>query len=182
LNFDNIIRADDDELTLIDFEWTFDVGIPKRYLFYRAIYSSYMKLQRPLFNTVSIKEVESLFNFSEKEIELYLFWEANFQKLVSGVPYKAKELLENKRTVLDNPNYTNSILIKKQELEKALGRSSELEKQFTELHASHTSLKKSNESLRIKADEFDGFKKGSIWKTLTLWRNVKNKIKEIIRK
>jgi hypothetical protein len=196
LNFDNIIKTKDKELTLIDFEWTFDFGIPKRYLFYRAIYSSYMKLQKPLFNTLSIKEVESLFNFSEEEIELYLFWEVNFQKSVSGIPYKPKDLLENKRAVLDNPNYTHPVLINKKELEHiklqleqiktqkelAEERSKELERQFAELHASHTALKKSNESLKVKADEFDGFKKGTIWKILTLWRNMKNKIKKIIRK
>jgi glycosyltransferase involved in cell wall biosynthesis len=172
LNLDNIIEGNRNNLTLIDFEWTFDFGIPKRYILYRTIYSSYLSLKNSLGKVIQIEEIEKIFGFSEEEINLYLKWEANFQHYVTGRKSEKIKTYDTRKEI-----YTRDFFFKNFHKEKEF------------LHYENRILSKNLRKIEevygeaaSSAQEFESFKKGAIWRSLSIYRKFKHKMKNFLSK
>lgn len=93
LNLDNIIRDKTGKLHLIDYEWTFNFGIPKRYILYRTIINSIIKREGQSQDLI-LKHLEKSFNYSNHEIDEILLFENSFQNYVLSI--KSNYLQERK--------------------------------------------------------------------------------------
>ena len=69
-NFDNLIIDDNNEITVIDYEWVFDFPIPLDFVFYRSISSFISKYQLPQKFLLAIEEIFSDLDIS-KEMLIY---------------------------------------------------------------------------------------------------------------
>lgn len=176
LNLDNLIIDKKSKINLIDFEWLFQFPIPKRYIFYRAIYYAYMQLRKTLSNVLSIEKIEQEFNFSESEIKEYLLWESCFQEYVYGTKIDEKELFEYRKNYQVIDSNKNSIILSIDEYQALLKQINELENQIS-------GSKKIIKQSLIELEEFKAFKKGIFWKLLGRYRKIRSNISNgLIRK
>ncbi|MFA7678475.1 MAG: glycosyltransferase [Candidatus Dojkabacteria bacterium] len=181
LNLDNIIRTNDKEPTLIDYEWTFGFGIPKRYVLYRAIYNTYIALGNTLSKIVDIEDIEKELSFTKEEIAKCLNWEVSFQKYVIGY--------ENDITILQKTKGDTEVksfpIERKRELETEktqLERDKNiLNKEKVVLQKSIQLLEEEKNALVPDALEFREFKQTKIWKGLTMYRKIKKYTKRFLK-
>lgn len=80
MNFENIIMNDDD-YTIIDYEWVFSFPIPFNYILYRNVKMFYYTLHN-IEKFVPLSEIFKFFKFSDEEIISYGRMEVNFEKYV----------------------------------------------------------------------------------------------------
>lgn len=166
INLDNIIIDKGNVLHLIDYEWSFDFGIPKRYILYRAIYYSYSYLGSIIANFVKMEDVEKEFNFTETEIKEYLRWEKNFQEYVSGVKIDSSEMITNRKSQTDNRMIHNTMVIDRREYED------KIEMYENKIIAIEGDIN----AWRMRLEQFEAFKKGRIWRSLEVYRVIKKKL------
>ena len=102
LNFDNILLKNENRLYLLDWEWIHDFPIPKRFIIFRSLFYLCNKLQYIIAThcSPSFPSYEAvrhflipvawfeLFNFSQKEIERYLFYEHKLQNKTQLINYR----------------------------------------------------------------------------------------------
>jgi O-antigen biosynthesis protein len=199
LNLDNIIRDVEGNLHLIDYEWCFDFGIPKKYVLYRTVLNTFVLINTVPEREKHLKTIENEFLFSEKITNQSLIWEDSFQKFVSkshsGEPFILRNiaLLNNsdrlEKTLLTEKkqagNCSKIIYEKEQEINRI--------KTEKEMEINRIEIEKENEINRVKKEkekeidritnkleEFDAFKKGLIWKFLEKYRSFKRKMKKIV--
>jgi glycosyltransferase involved in cell wall biosynthesis len=177
LNLDNIIKGENGELTLIDFEWTFDFGIPKRYILYRAIYGSYIALRDTLSKVIDIEEAERAFGFSEEEIKKYLRWEVNFQHYVTGRRDPLEKIFKERKNLSVKTVDKDIKVIQKENLKQLYLEKERIQKENKDLSKDLQNLKKENHKLNLMVEEFKSFKKGKIWRALSIYRNLKRKMR-----
>lgn len=88
LNFDNVIiennKDNGDEFFIIDYEWTFEFPIPYKYIIFRALASFYKNyffynLNK---NFIPLSDLYHLFEITDKERDIFIIFEYNFQKYV----------------------------------------------------------------------------------------------------
>lgn len=78
LIFENIILGD--KYTIIDYEWSLDFPVPIEYIMFRSVFTfMYVKNH----NSLIQRDLFSFLGFSEKEREIYMKMEENFQKYVT---------------------------------------------------------------------------------------------------
>ena len=173
LNLDNIIVDDNARSVLIDYEWTFNFPIPKRYIQYRAIYYSFLHLKSILSNTISIESVEKEFNFSNSEIRIFLNWEVHFMKYVTGNKVDLDELIASRKNFGDLITKNDTMVTKQSEIDSLLIALKE------ELKASQEKLKASLEENRIKEEKLHNIYNSKSWKLTQPIREITRKIKDL---
>ncbi len=171
LNLDNLIKDPSSKLILIDYEWTFDFPIPKRYVLYRAIFYSFSHLSTSLAKVVTLEEIEKKYNFTKKEIKTYLEWEIGFQKYVSGRKSSLEDILNQRLSLINLQEKRDSIVIKSKDLNDIK------EKLQKEINKRDILI----ENYSFELDDYRAFKKGLLWRTLTQYRRLKSKIKNYIK-
>ena len=78
LIFENIILGH--KYTIIDYEWSLDFPVPIEYIMFRSVFTfMYVKNH----NSLIQRDLFSFLGFSEKEREIYMKMEENFQKYVT---------------------------------------------------------------------------------------------------
>ena len=181
LNLDNIVRDRDGKLTLIDFEWTFEFGIPKRYILYRSIYGSYIALRDMLSSVIRIEDIEKEFEFTNEDIKTYLSWEINFQNYVTGYKNDLATLWDTRKEM----EIKSFPIEKKKTLEKKVKEIEEeksiLERKIETLEEGIEVLEEEKNALIPDALEFREFKQTKIWKGLSMYRKVKSRILKILK-
>ena len=175
LNLDNIIKDRSGNLTLIDFEWTFEFGIPKRYILYRSIYSAHIALRDRLSKAIRIERMEKEFGFTEDEIKTYLGWEIKFQNYVTG----HKNNLQNLYSSRGETEVRSSPIERKRVLEE---ENSMLQEKIKTLMRENNALIRENNALIPDALEFREFKQTKIWEGLNIYRKIKKHIKTFFKK
>ncbi len=133
--FDNLL-FDKGELFLIDYEWVFNFALSKDYLKFRGLYYLCYYLQ-PIIKTLCSEEFPcfevlfdfyipkswlDIYDFSQKQISLFLYYEKNFQNHVNLIQesFQKQLILEEKKlvnyklieaeTLFDQKSGNNSIL------------------------------------------------------------------------
>lgn len=181
LNLDNLIKDKKGKIHLIDYEWTFDFGIPKRYILYRTIFNSFLYLKNHLDGKIDIKTIEKQFDYNKEEVSKYLEWESNFQDHVLKIDSSKINLYKNKKKLLSYNLKSDTVLTDKEEIlrEKQIEKES-FNSQIESLENNLNFLLKEKEDLQRKleevepiAAEFNIFKQTAIWKTLIKYRNLK---------
>jgi len=160
LNLDNIIRNTKGELHLIDYEWYFDFGIPKKYILFRSISNFFVSAKLIDTESFNIDRIFSLFQINKEDINKYLNWELNFQKYVS------KEELQRKNLTINEINKSMSLLKE----DTVITTKSDIEDEINKLQNEYNQVKQ-------QVLEFNRFKQTKIWKTLELWRKFKKHFK-----
>ncbi len=87
---ENVIE-NNGKITIIDYEWVFDFGIPLEYVFWKGIFSSvaFSRLDK---NTKG--SIFSHYGITSEKQDLYLKMEAAFQKYVSGKSFTLRDYIE----------------------------------------------------------------------------------------
>lgn len=187
LNLDNIIKERSGNLTLIDFEWTFEFAIPKRYILYRTMYGSYVALRDALSSVIQIEDMEKEFGFTEDEIRTYLDWEIGFQNYVTGNKSDLEEVINNRKQLWVKTLEKDVKIVKKKEFEALVEEKNsleivnhdlnkdiikiEIEKNKIEIEKNKIEIEKN--ALVPDALEFREFKQTKIWKGLSMYRKIK---------
>ncbi|KKP43143.1 MAG: hypothetical protein UR34_C0020G0002 [candidate division WS6 bacterium GW2011_GWC1_33_20] len=157
INLDNILFDKEGIPNLIDYEWSFNFGIPKRYILYRAIYYSFVQLGSVLESSIKIEDIEKEFEFTESEIREYFKWEINFQEYVSGIKIDLNEILKYRKSFHEDTRVNNTMIIDRREFENKI-----------------STYEDKIRDLKNEVNSFDSFKKGKIWKTIQKYRKLKS--------
>lgn len=202
LNLDNIIKDRSGNLTLIDFEWTFEFSIPKRYILYRSIYGSYVALKDTLSSVILIEDMEKEFGFTENEIRTYLGWEGNFQNYVTGNKSDLEEVVSNRKQLWVKALEKDIKIVKEKEFEglievknsleianhdlnreivKIEDEKKKIEKEKKKIEDEKNKIEIEKNALVPDALEFREFKQTKIWKGLSMYRKIKKYIKRVFK-
>ncbi|GGN92951.1 hypothetical protein [Saccharibacillus kuerlensis] len=88
LIFENIIIDESGTKNIIDCEWVFDFKIPIKFIFFRGVYSFWIKYQADLDSKVSLKELLAPYEITEANLVDFLEMEEKyFQNYVNGKDY-----------------------------------------------------------------------------------------------
>jgi hypothetical protein len=183
LNFDNILKDKKGNLHLIDYEWTFNFAIPKRYVLYRSIFNIFVELRYLQNKNTTLKRIENHFQFTVDEIKTYLKWEENFQRYVLKEDPLGIDFMSTRELLLSNKEFSKDPIWKKEEretLEEELKASQEeLKASQEELKASQEELKASQEDNRIKGEELHNIYNSKSWKLTQPARVITKRIKNL---
>jgi len=104
LVFSNLIINNDNQFTVIDYEWVFDFEIPVNYIIFRSIWDFALKYKVYLTDFMTKEELLNSCNISSVETVLYKKLEKNFHNYVFGenLDFGIKKDYLKKRTVLEN--------------------------------------------------------------------------------
>lgn len=127
LNFDNLIRDEKGQINLIDYEWTFDFGIPKRYILYRTIINSFLKFRLVRTVNISLIGLEEYFKFSDEEIIQYLEWETHFQNRIVNKNPTIDDFKKTREYLNSIPKFERDLVLSKEEQSEYEGKNLSLE-------------------------------------------------------
>ena len=202
LNLDNIIKDKNGNLTLIDFEWTFEFPVPRRYILHRSIYGSYVALRDALSSVILIEDMEKEFGFTEEEIKTYLGWEIKFQNYVTGNKSDLEEVINNRKQLGVKTLEKDIKIVKKKEFKELVEEKNSLEIENDDLKREVIKMeeekrkveeekrKVEEEKKKVEEEkntlipdalEFREFKQTKIWKGLTMYRKIKKYIKRFFK-
>lgn len=173
-NLANLIVDNNDKVHFIDYEWCYTFPIPKDYILFRALFALYLNTSLKSFYT--LEEVLERYLEERDHINQYYSWEKHFNgEIVSKnsthqtytLPSQQVDISEMHKEITVRREEQN-ILKKRieEEIEKNKDLSSIIEKE-----------KKETLALSKEVEEFRTFKKGKIWKVLTIWRKLKKYFK-----
>lgn len=94
LIFENLIDMDNKYIT-IDYEWIFDFVIPYEFVYYRAIYSFFVRYSKNVLGFIDIGTVYDLFGITDEDIKIFQQMDQNFLSYVYGKKYNYNLILSN---------------------------------------------------------------------------------------
>jgi len=177
LNLDNIIRDTKGELYLIDYEWYFDFGIPKKYILFRSISNLFISAKLIDTESFNIDKIFSLFQINKEDIDKYLNWELNFQGYVSKEELQKQQLTIYEISKSGDQLKEDTIITTKSDVnyqQKLLNN--EINKprsEYNQLQSEYNKLQDEYDQVKQQAQEFNNFKQTNIWKILKSWEKFK---------
>ncbi|WP_184191244.1 hypothetical protein [Paenibacillus sp. JGP012] len=111
LVFDNIIVSSDGVKTVIDSEWVFDAHVPVDFIFFRSLYSLWIKYKSVLKNTFeNLKNFMASFDIFSTQVDAFLTTEEEFfQSYVYGDNNDRINLQNYKKPRLSFPHIQNML-------------------------------------------------------------------------
>ncbi len=180
-NLANLIVDNNDKVHFIDYEWCYTFSIPKDYILFRALFVLYLNTSLKSFYT--LEEVLERYLEGKDNIKQFYSWEEHFSSSIVEkdvfhktytLPSIQIDIAEIHREMI-NRSEENEMLSKNFEVEivKNEELKRKIERQKEELSQKVRKVGEEKEELRKEVEEFRSFKKGLIWKLLTIWRKYK---------
>lgn len=139
MTFDNILKNEDGELCLIDYEWVFNIKIPLSFVMYRSISNFYIKHNEYVQNIISKDfvfdyiginaEIRLVFKKMESKFQQFVFGEANIFK----IPINYIQERTNLETLIqEQDEYKKKCLQMENEKHNLLEKLSQINEQLNE--------------------------------------------------
>lgn len=185
-NLDNLLFDDNkNSLYLIDWEWALDFPLPKNYIVFRSIFYLTSKLQS-LITTFCSKDFQcyeilsnhfvpkmwwDLFDFSQKDVERFLFYESRFQNLVNNVKidFKKSIVLHEKKLIQDRvslnlDSYIKNIIVQKSlSTDKSTNNIEEIKTKYEQITIEFKKINLENKKLLNILNKIESAKFFKLW-------------------